>query len=119
LRLIRPAKKSLGGLVAFMTHFQELTVFYQCSILGVIVLTGMICGGILENRRWVLVAEYVRLAIVIVLLNALYYEFLPGLLFIYGDMLSDQMCDFQSLVYAGMAFSAAAIGIAGLMRDKY
>jgi alkylglycerol monooxygenase len=65
----------LGGLIAFMTHFKELTIFYQWAFLGVIVITGMICGAILENRRWVLVAEYMRLAIVIVLLNALYYEF--------------------------------------------
>ncbi len=62
------------GLVQLMIHFQELNWFYKIGFLTVIVVTGMICGAILENRRWVLVAEYLRLAIVIALLNAVYYE---------------------------------------------
>lgn len=64
----------LVGLVALMTHFQELKWFYGIAFLGVIIITGMICGAILENRRWVLVAEYLRLALVLVLLDAVYYE---------------------------------------------
>ncbi len=64
----------LAGLTALMIHFQELTLFYKLAFLGVIVITGMICGAILENRKWVLVAEYLRLALVIALLNAVYYE---------------------------------------------
>lgn len=64
----------LVGLVEFMIHFKELNLYYQLGFLALIVLTGMICGAIMENRRWVLVAEYLRLALVIVLLNAVYYE---------------------------------------------
>jgi alkylglycerol monooxygenase len=65
----------LGGLVVLMAHFKDLTPFYQVAFLAVIIVTGMICGAIMENRRWVLVAEYLRLALVIVLLNAVYYEY--------------------------------------------
>ena len=64
----------LGGLVALMTHYKELRWYYQVAFLAMIIVTGMICGAILENRRWVLVAEYIRLALVIVLLNVVYYE---------------------------------------------
>jgi alkylglycerol monooxygenase len=65
----------LVGLVQLMIHFKELMWFYQIAFLAVIIITGMICGAILENRKWVLVAEYLRLALVIFLLNALYYQF--------------------------------------------
>jgi hypothetical protein len=65
----------LAGLVALMAHFNELPWAYRAAFVGVIIVTGMICGAILENRRWVLVAEYFRLALVIVLLNVCYYEF--------------------------------------------
>jgi alkylglycerol monooxygenase len=65
----------LVGLVAFMTYFKELTLFYQWAFLAVIVITGMICGAILENKRWVLVAEYLRLLMVLILLDTVYYQY--------------------------------------------
>ena len=33
----------------------------------------MICGAIFENKRWIIVAEYARLALVMVSLNTFYY----------------------------------------------
>jgi alkylglycerol monooxygenase len=63
------------GLVQLMIHFQDLTWFYRLGFLTVIIATGMICGAILENRKWVLVVEYLRLTVVIGLLNAVYYQF--------------------------------------------
>ncbi|MBL4752854.1 MAG: hypothetical protein JKY52_04515, partial [Flavobacteriales bacterium] len=33
----------------------------------------MICGAIFESSKWVIVAEYIRLALVLVTLNTLYY----------------------------------------------
>lgn len=64
----------LVGLVQLMTHFNELTWYYQVAFLGVLVLTGMICGAILEGKKWVIYAEYFRLSIVIFLLNAVFYQ---------------------------------------------
>jgi alkylglycerol monooxygenase len=63
----------LVGLVELMVHFKDLAWYFQIGFLAVLVVSGMICGAILENKRWVLVAEYVRLALVIVMLNTLYY----------------------------------------------
>ena len=61
------------GLVDFMYHFDELSTFYQYTLLGVMLLTMMICGGILENKKWVPVAEYSRLILVMLSLNSLYF----------------------------------------------
>ena len=63
----------LVGLVALMVHFVELSWFYRVAFFGVLILSTMICGAMLENKRWVLLAEYIRLALVAVCLNTLYY----------------------------------------------
>ena len=62
------------GLVAFMLYFTELDWFYRLAFFAIIILSGMICGAMLENKRWVLLAEYQRLALVVVCLNVLYYQ---------------------------------------------
>jgi alkylglycerol monooxygenase len=64
----------LLAMVELTLHFKELHWFYRIAFLAVIIMTGMICGAIMENRRWILVAEYLRLAVVIFLLNVLYYQ---------------------------------------------
>lgn len=63
----------LGGLVALMVNWPDLSTFYKASCFGILLLSTMICGAVLENKRWVLVAEYFRLALVAVTLNTLYY----------------------------------------------
>jgi hypothetical protein len=62
-----------GGLAMFMYHFDSISTFYRVVFLGLIILSGMICGAIFENRRWVIVAEYARLALVAISLNTFYY----------------------------------------------
>ncbi len=62
------------GLVAYMVHFDNLSTFYQFVFLGLIITSGMICGAIFENKRWVIVAEYARLALVALSLNVFYYS---------------------------------------------
>jgi alkylglycerol monooxygenase len=63
----------LLGLVALMLNWTELSVFYRGLCFGILILSIMICGAMLEDRRWVLVAEYGRLALVAVALDTLYY----------------------------------------------
>jgi len=63
----------LAGLVAYMTHFDTISLFYQWFFCVGIVLSIMICGGILENKKWVGIAEYLRLGLVLVGLNTYYY----------------------------------------------
>lgn len=63
-----------AGLVAFMYHFDSISTPYQFLFLGLIITSGVICGAIFENKRWVIVAEYARLALVVVSLNVFYYS---------------------------------------------
>lgn len=63
----------LFGLLAFMSNFARIHEAYRWLFLGIIILSIMICGAILEQRRWVVVAEYIRLGLVLVSLNTFYY----------------------------------------------
>ena len=61
------------GLCALMYHFEGISLFYKLLFTGTIVLSTMICGAIFEGKRWVYVAEYVRLVVVLFSLNTYYY----------------------------------------------
>lgn len=63
------------GLLAYMAHFTELTLFYKISFATLIILSTMICGAIMEKKGWLNVVEYVRLIMALTLLNTLYYYF--------------------------------------------
>ena len=63
----------LAGLVAYMTHFDSITLFYQWYFCAGLILSIMICGGILESKKWVRMAEYLRLVVVLIGLNSYYY----------------------------------------------
>jgi alkylglycerol monooxygenase len=64
----------LLGLSGFMWFFDELTWPYRMVFLGLVVLSLMICGAILENKRWVHIAEYARLVFALISINAVYYQ---------------------------------------------
>ncbi len=61
------------GLVAYMTFFAEIGVFYQVLFLGVIIVSTMIVGAIMEQKPWVRGAEILRLILVVLSLNSLYF----------------------------------------------
>ncbi|CAN5402156.1 sterol desaturase family protein [soil metagenome] len=61
------------GLIAFMANFEHISTFYRIVFMGLLLLSGMICGAIFENKRWVIVAEYARLALAALSLNTFYY----------------------------------------------
>ncbi len=63
------------GLLAYMTHFSELSLFYKLSFATLIILSTMICGAIMEKKPWLKVVEYGRLLIALALFNTLYYYF--------------------------------------------
>lgn len=63
----------LGGLCAFMFHFEELTWTFRLVFGGIMMLSLVLCGGILENKSWVIPLEYIRLTLVLAALNSLYY----------------------------------------------
>lgn len=63
----------LAGLCTFMYFFHELSWLYRITFFGVLILSTMICGAIMENKAWVAPAEYLRLVLVLVSLNSLYY----------------------------------------------
>lgn len=63
----------LGGLCCFMYHFEDLNWTYRLVFFSALILSTLICGAIMENRAWVAPAEYLRLLMVLVAINSLYY----------------------------------------------
>lgn len=61
------------SLIAYMNHFETLSVFYQWWFAGLMLLSMAIMGGIFEKKRWVFFAEYGRLLMVAVSVNVFYY----------------------------------------------
>ncbi|MCX7744409.1 MAG: sterol desaturase family protein [Flavobacteriales bacterium] len=62
-----------AGIVKYLIHFDELSLFYQWTCLGLIILTASSCSGIMENKPWVGYIEVMRIMGAIILLNTLYY----------------------------------------------
>lgn len=63
----------LWGGVQYMAHFKEISSFYKIVFFALLLITMLITGAIFENKKWMLYAEYVRLALVVVALNTFYY----------------------------------------------
>lgn len=63
----------IGGVVAFLYHFETLPLVYKLVFAALIILSTMICGAIFENKKWVIAAEYVRLTLALSSLNIFYY----------------------------------------------
>ena len=61
------------GILVFLGNFYRISEFYRYFFLSNILLTILICGALLEQKKWVIIAEYVRLALVLVSLNTFYY----------------------------------------------
>lgn len=61
------------GTMAYIYFFDALHIGYKLLFAGLIILSTMICGAIFERKQWVRFAEYLRLGMVLVSLNILYY----------------------------------------------
>ena len=59
--------------MAYMFHYENLTVLYQYLFAGILLASLLICGGLLEQKSWVVPLEYLRLLLVLISLNFLYY----------------------------------------------
>lgn len=67
----------LVGTIALLYHFENLTLGYQLLSSFVILLSVGICGAILENKTWIRIAEHVRLIVILLGLNTLYFSWYP------------------------------------------
>lgn len=63
----------LWGAVAYMSNFSELVLAHQLYFGALIIISLVICNGILENKKWVFFAEYSRILLVAISINTLYY----------------------------------------------
>ena len=73
LYVILQFSATLLGLTAYMYNFGRLSYFYQILFFVILILSTVICGAILENKRWVRSVEYIRLVVIVLSLNTLYY----------------------------------------------
>lgn len=62
-----------AALVKYLIHFDELSLFYKIASFTLIIATTHISAGLLENRKSAFVAEALRLACILVILNTLYF----------------------------------------------
>lgn len=74
----------IAGLMAYLHHFDTISTFYQWFFLIIMVLSLMICGGIFENKKWVVYAEYARLGVIALALNSYYYYWHPDWMTVMG-----------------------------------
>lgn len=65
----------IAGLSVYMVNFDSLSLFYKLEFFGIIVLTSVICGAIMEQKKWVILIERVRLLLVAVSLSTLYHYY--------------------------------------------
>jgi alkylglycerol monooxygenase len=63
----------LWGIVSYMMFFDELNWFYRILFFGILTITLLICGAILENKSWVVKAETVRIIMAAMSISTLYY----------------------------------------------
>ncbi len=67
----------LWGTVEYMAYFKDevhpISAFYKVVFFALLLVTMLIIGAIFENKKWVVYAEYFRLALVMVSLNTFYY----------------------------------------------
>ncbi len=61
------------AIFSYILHFKELSMFYKLTFLSLIVLTTLNCGAIMENRKWSVHVEIVRLLVFLLVYNILYY----------------------------------------------
>ncbi|MDB5226147.1 MAG: Sterol desaturase [Bacteroidota bacterium] len=61
------------GLVSYLYHYDKLPVFYKVLGFWLVMLSTVICGAIMEQKKWVKYAEYGRLLLILFGLNTLYY----------------------------------------------
>jgi len=59
-------------------HYKDMSVFYKVVFFLLILITMLITGGIFENKRWIIFAEYARLVLVMISLNTFYYFWFTG-----------------------------------------
>jgi len=63
----------LWATVQYMSHYSTISVFYKAVFFLLMLITMLIIGAIFENKRWIIVAEYARLVLVMLSLNTFYY----------------------------------------------
>lgn len=61
------------GLVAYIGHYNELSLFLKLFFAFLLLLSVVVSGGILEKKKWVFFAEYVRLVGVAFTISTFYY----------------------------------------------
>ncbi|QQR97426.1 MAG: hypothetical protein IPK18_11205 [Sphingobacteriales bacterium] len=62
------------GIMFFMYHVEALTTFYKYFCFGLLMLSILSCGAILEQKIWAKYVEIGRLFLVVFGLNILYFQ---------------------------------------------
>lgn len=68
----------IGGTVAYLLHFNELSLVYKLLFAAMLLFSIEVIGGIFENKAWAVYGEYLRLLLIAVGLNWFYYFNYPS-----------------------------------------
>ncbi|HRB93139.1 MAG TPA: sterol desaturase family protein [Chitinophagales bacterium] len=61
------------GLTAYLYHYAKISSFYSFLFFSILLISTVICSAILEQKKWVIYAEYTRLILALMTLNSMYY----------------------------------------------
>lgn len=62
----------IAALSGYMVYFDSLSTFFKVELFALIVMTTLICGAILEQKKWVILMERLRILVTAVSLCYLY-----------------------------------------------
>lgn len=63
----------LFGTIGFLYYFSVLSIGLKLAAFGMLMMTLVICGAIMEQKKWVKYLEYVRLGLALIVINSIYY----------------------------------------------
>jgi len=63
----------IPGLIGFLYYFSGFSLIQKALGFGSLFITTIICGAILEQKAWVKYAEYIRIILVVLAINSIYY----------------------------------------------
>lgn len=61
------------GTVGFLYYYSSLSFSLRIAAFGILMMTLLLCGAILEQKKWAKYVEYIRIAFALLIVNSIYY----------------------------------------------
>lgn len=61
------------GTIGFLYYFSELSIILKWAAFGILMMTLVLCGAIMEQKSWAKYLEYLRIVLALIIINGIYY----------------------------------------------